>query len=85
MPVLARVILGCMGLFVVWTMVRAYRSGQIFSRGTGFTIDDQPVLFTLTMFAHLLIVFFFGWLAAGYDTASFLQLFGLDWLVKLRK
>jgi hypothetical protein len=73
-----RVILGLLAVFIAWTILRAWRSGQVFSNGWGYSLDDQPILYTLTMAAHAGGVVWFLWLAAGYDTASFLHLFGLD-------
>jgi hypothetical protein len=73
-----RVILGVLAVFVAWTVVRAWRSGQVFSEGWGYRLDDQPLLYTLTMIVHAAAIAWFLWLAAGYDTASLLHLLGLE-------
>ncbi len=80
MPLFGRVIMGLLAIFIAWTLLRALRNGRIFSRGYGFTIDDQPMMFVLAMATHGLMVFFLLWLAAGYDIDSFLRHIGLEWL-----
>ena len=80
MPLLGRVVMGGLAIFVTWTMIRAFRSGEIFSDGRGYTLDQQPMIFAFAMVAHGFIIFFCVWLAAGYDIQSFLRLFGLEWL-----
>jgi hypothetical protein len=73
-----RVMLGVFALFIAWTIVRALRTGQVFSEGWGYSLDDQPMLYTGTVIVHAAGVVWFAWLAAEYDTASFLHLIGLD-------
>ena len=43
MDPIARVIMGGLGLFVAWTLLRAWRSGVIYSRGYSFDVNDRPV------------------------------------------
>jgi hypothetical protein len=78
MPLAARVLMAALAAFGVWTMIRACRSGTIYSEGSGYNIDERPVTFSLTLVAHGLGVAFLLWLAAGYDAPSFMRLFGLD-------
>jgi hypothetical protein len=73
-----------LAVFIAWTMLRAFRTGQVFSRGSGYTTDDQPTMFALIMLSHALMIFFCLWLAAGYDLQGFLRLFGLEWVTTLR-
>jgi hypothetical protein len=77
MPVYGRVIMGCLAIFVAWTMLRAMQSGTIYSRGSAYEENTQPTIFILAMIAHGLIVMFCLWLAAGYTPTSFLAQFGL--------
>lgn len=77
----ARALMVALAVFLVWTMIRAYRSGTIFSEGTAFSAEQQPALFALGLAAHGFIVAFLLWLAAGYDQKSFFHLLGLDRLL----
>lgn len=81
MPYPARALMAALAVFVVWTMIRACRSGTIFSEGTAFSAEQQPALFALGLAAHGFIVAFLLWLAAGYDQRSFFRLLGLDRLM----
>ena len=74
----ARALMAALACFVAWTMIRAWRSGTIFSQGIGYSADEQPAIFALGLVAHGFCVAFLLWLAAGYDRASFFRLFGLD-------
>jgi hypothetical protein len=80
MPLYGRIIMAALALFVGWTMVRACRSGTVFSAGIAYSLDERPMMFTLAIVAHAGIVAYLLWLVAGYDSASFLHLVGLDWL-----
>lgn len=77
----ARALMAALAVFVVWTMIRACRSGTIFSEGTGFSAEQQPAIFALGLAAHGFIAAFLLWLAAGYDQRSFFRLLGLDRLM----
>ena len=74
MLLIGRVILGALAIFTVWTLVRALRSGTIFSQGAAFDVNDQPILFSLTLAVHAVVAVFFAWLAAGGDIAGFWRL-----------
>ena len=55
MDPIARVIMGGLGLFVAWTLLRAWRSGVIYSRGYSFDINDRPVVFALGFVVHVVM------------------------------
>ena len=74
----ARALMAALAVFVVWTMIRACRSGTIFSEGAGYSAEQQPAVFALGLAAHGFIAAFLLWLAAGYDQRSFFRLFGVD-------
>ena len=74
----ARALMAALAVFVVWTMIRACRSGTIFSEGVGYSAEQQPAVFALGLAAHGFIAAFLLWLAAGYDQRSFFRLFGVD-------
>ena len=61
-------------------MVRAWRTGRIYSNMWSFDADDNPFMYALMLAGHALVVALFVWTAAGYDPKSFLDLFGLGWL-----
>ncbi len=71
-----RIILGVLAAFVMWTLVRAFRRGVIYSRGYSFALDDSPMLFTLAAVVHAFCAAFFAYLAAGYPMSGFARLFG---------
>src|SRR5262252_6991203 len=67
----ARALMAALAVFVVWTVVRACRSGTIFSQGAGYSADEQPVVFALGLFAHgFCVAFFCGSPRATTRTAS---------------
>src|SRR5258707_1212345 len=74
-----RIALGAFALFIRWTLVRGLRRGAIFSRGTGYDIDEQPMMFALVAASHVIIIGFFGRLAAGGDIAGFWRLIAPRW------
>jgi hypothetical protein len=66
-----RIILRALAAFILWSLVRAFRRGVInSSRGYGFTLDDSPMLFTLTAIVHAGGALFFAYIAAGYEAAG---------------
>jgi hypothetical protein len=71
-----RIILAALAAFILWTLVRAFRRGVIYSGGYGFALDDSPMLFTLAAIVHAFGALFFAYLAAGYEMAGFARLFG---------
>jgi hypothetical protein len=81
MPLYGRAIMGALALFVAWTLVRAMTSGTVFSQGRAYSFDDSPMMATALVATHGVLVVYCLWLAAGYDTASFLHLLGLDALI----
>jgi hypothetical protein len=66
MDPIARVIMAAFGLFVAWTLLRAWRSGVIYSRGFGFDVNERPILYTLCFAVHVGIVAMCAAFAAGY-------------------
>ena len=74
----ARALMAGLACFVIWTMIRAWRSGTLFSDGCAFSADEQPAIFALGLATHGGIVAYLLWLAAGYDSHGFFRLFGFD-------
>jgi hypothetical protein len=68
---IGRAVLAALAVLMVWSLVRALRSGKIFSEMRAYSIDEQPFLFSLTAGAHFLGIAYFAWLAAGGDAATF--------------
>jgi hypothetical protein len=71
-----RIILGALAAFIVWTLVRAFRNGVIYGQGFSYSLDDDPMLFTLAAIVHAFGAVFFAYLAAGYPMAGFARLLG---------
>jgi hypothetical protein len=63
--------LGGFAVFIAWTLVRALRSGTIFSDGVGYGFNEQPRMFVSTMAIHGVGVLLFAWLAVGRHIAGF--------------
>jgi hypothetical protein len=72
----SRIILAALAAFILWTLVRAFRRGVIYSGGYSFALDDNPMLFTIAAMVHAFGALFFADLAAGYEMAGFVRLFG---------
>jgi hypothetical protein len=71
-----RMILGALAAFILWTLVRAFRRGVIYSSGYSFALDDSPMLFMLAAIVHAFGAVFFAYLAAGYEMAGFARWIG---------
>ena len=65
-----RIVLGALAVFILWTVVRAFRRGVVFSDGYGFSLDESPMLFTLAIIVHALGALYFTYLAAGYEMVA---------------
>src|SRR5258708_25449602 len=76
MPPVARFLMGAFAVFIGWTLVRALRSGTIFSDGVGYDSDGQPMMFAWMAAIHGIGALLFGWLAAGGDLAGLWRLIG---------
>jgi hypothetical protein len=74
----ARGLVADLACFVIWTLIRALRSGTLFSEGWAFSADEQPAIYALGLAAHGSIAAYLLWLAAGFDSHGFFRLFGLD-------
>jgi hypothetical protein len=68
-----RLVLGALPVFVLWTAVRAWRSGVIFSQGSGYSIDKTPALYVLGLAVHGGIAIYCALLAAGFTNADIWQ------------
>jgi hypothetical protein len=78
MGISGRIIMGAMAAFIAVVMLRAWRPGRIRGGVWGsFTIDDNPVMYTLLLASQGFIVGMMLWGAAGYDPRGYLDLFGL--------
>jgi hypothetical protein len=75
-----RIVVGVFALFILWMLVRALRSGTIFSRGVAYDTNERPMMFAFVAASHVIAICFFGWLAAGGDIAEFWRLVRPHWL-----
>jgi hypothetical protein len=72
MPPVGSIMLGAFAVFIMWTLVRALRSGVIFSDGVAaYAANKQPGMFVSMATIHGIGAFFFAWLAASGDIAGF--------------
>ena len=80
MPLFARFVMGCLAVFIAWTMLRAARSGTVFDDGRAYGESGRPAMFIVVMIGHFICVLFCLWLAAGHSAESFFAQFGLGGL-----
>jgi len=52
-----------MGALVIWSMLRAFKTGTISSRGSTFQIEESPLGFVLTVVSRLVILAGCVWFA----------------------
>jgi hypothetical protein len=71
MEPIGRIILGLLAAFMLWMLIRALRSGTIFSDGFGYDSNERPMMFALVGATHVAGICLFSWLAAGGDIAAF--------------
>ncbi len=69
-----RVVAAVLALVILWTLIRAYRTGVIYTRGYSFDLEENPMLFTLATIVHGFGFAFCCYVAAGYSPDTFLKL-----------
>ena len=72
----ANFLMGAFAVFVAWTLVRALRTGIIFSDGIAYDAHEQPRMFASMAAIHGVGVVLFAWLAASGGVARLLPLIG---------
>jgi hypothetical protein len=77
MDPIGRGVMAGLAVFVVWTIVRALREGSLYSEKMEFTLDGNPVMFSLGLVVHAGIAAFCSALAAGYPMPEIRQVCGL--------
>jgi hypothetical protein len=68
-----RLVMAALAVFVLWTLVRAWRSGVIFSEGRGYAIDENPTIYSLGLAVHGGIAIYCALLAAGLTNTEIWQ------------
>jgi len=81
MSMSGRFVMGAFALFIIWTLVSAWRTGRIRSGVWRFTADDDPIMYALTFGGHIFVVAMMAAGAAGYSPAEFFDMVGLSFLV----
>lgn len=83
MPFYYRVILACLALLGAGFTIRALWTGVAYGKGsTRYSRDEQPGIFAIVIFGHLVGTTVCLWLAAGYTLDDFLAPFGLRGLFR---
>jgi hypothetical protein len=77
---IGRIVLGLLAAFMLWSLIRAFRNGMIFSDGFGYDSNERPMMFALVAASHVVGICLFGWLAAGGDIAAFWRMAAPHWL-----
>lgn len=67
MDPIGRVVMAGLAVLVVGTIVRALRTGELYSENMAFGLDDNPTLFGLGIVVHSGLAVFCGAMAAGYS------------------
>ncbi|HTV38553.1 MAG TPA: hypothetical protein VMF12_19145 [Xanthobacteraceae bacterium] len=75
-----RFIMAGFAVFVLWTLVRAWRTGIIRDGIWLFDSDDKPFMYALAFASHSFIVVLFAAGAAGYPPSEVFDFVGLGWL-----
>lgn len=75
-----RFIMGALALFLVWTLIRAWRSGTIYDGMWTFNADDDPIMYALEFGVRIFLVAMCVAGADGYTPAQFFDMVGLGWL-----
>ncbi len=55
-PIYMGLLFGAIGLGVLWTLVRAVRTGRIYSEGRAYDADSQSGFYSMTMVGHVAIL-----------------------------
>lgn len=76
MPPFGCFMLGAFAVFIIRTLVRALRSGVIFSDGVPYDARERPGMFASTAAIHGSGALLFAWLAVRGDIAGLLSLMG---------
>jgi hypothetical protein len=80
MPMFGRLIMGALGLFMVWTLVRAWRSGIIVDNVWRFDADDNPVMYALEFASRIGLIVICAGCAAGYTPSQMFDVLGIGGL-----
>lgn len=72
-----QVMMGALGLFVVWTLIKAAQSGLISSKQVEFSLNESPFAFSMAFAVHTVIAIFCFWVAFGYEPGEFFDMLGL--------
>jgi hypothetical protein len=67
---LIRAVMIIVAALILWTLVRALRSGRIAGRGVSFALEDNPLLFSVALAFNAGALVFCLWRATGRDLAS---------------
>lgn len=76
---IGRTIAALVAVFVLGTLVRAFRQGVIYDDMYSFNLDESPMMFSFAVIAHALGAAFLLFIAAGYDQAAFWHAVAGDW------
>ncbi len=77
MPIYGRLIFAALALFMVWTLVRAWRSGVIVDNFWRFDVDDNPILYSLEFAGHIALIVICTGCAAGLTMSQMFDFVGL--------
>ncbi len=79
-----RFILAGLAVFVVWTLVRAWRTGVIRDGIWLFDAEDNPIMYAVAFGTHIGLVIFCAALAAGYPLDDVANMLGIGWMKSLQ-
>ena len=83
LPMYGRWIFAGLTLYLVWTLVRAWRSGVIVNNVWRFDVDDNPILFSLECASRVGLIVICTGVAAGYTMYQMFDFVGIGGLYNL--
>jgi hypothetical protein len=77
MPMPGRLIMGALGLYMVWTLVSAWRGGRIADGVWRFNVDDNPIAYALEFGTRIGLIVICAGCVVGYTPAQMFDFVGL--------
>jgi hypothetical protein len=80
-----RFIMAGLALFIVWTLVRAWRTSVIRDGIWTFDADDNPIMYAVAFGVRIGLVIFLAGCAAGYPPSEVADALGIGWMNSLHQ
>jgi hypothetical protein len=80
MPMPGRLIMGALGLYMVWTLASAWRGGVIRDNVWRFNVDENPIMYALEFASRIGLVVICAGCTVGYTPSQMFDFVGLGGL-----